>query len=168
MKVVLVQEVEKLGFPGDIKEVKDGYARNYLIPKGLAVLATPPELQKAEARHRASLTERAKFATEMKQLAQQLESQPLSIPVRVGPEGRLYGSVTAAAIAEALTALTSRKFDHKAVELAQPLRELGDHSVRLRLAPETTATVVVRVEAQGGLPSPEVEESAENAQAPQD
>lgn len=158
MKVVLIEEVESLGIPGDVREVKDGFARNYLLPRRLAVVATPAELSRAESRRRAELARRERLNVEMSTVAERLQTEPLTVEARVGPGGRLYGSVTATEIAEALSARIGLEVDRRAVELAQPLRELGEHAVRVRLAPDVAPTIAVVVQPLGGTP-PKPQES---------
>jgi large subunit ribosomal protein L9 len=160
MKVVLIDEVPSLGIPGDVKEVKDGYARNYLIPQKLAVLATAQELARAESRKKVELERRVKLNKEMGVVAERLTAEPLLMPVRVGPGGRLYGSVTATEIAAALTEKTGVEVDRRAVDLPQPIREQGIHQVRVRLAPDVIPTVAVTVYPEGGTPPTMMEEAA--------
>lgn len=162
MKVVLIDEVANLGIAGDVREVKDGYARNHLIPKQLAVLATKQELAQAESRRKNEVERRSRLNDEMSSVAGLLEER-LLVPVRVGPGGRLYGSVTAAEIAEAVSERISQEVDRRAVDLGQPIREQGHHQVRVRLAPDIMPTLTVTVYAEGTEP-PSLEEAVETAE----
>lgn len=150
MKVVLRREVAGLGHPGDIKDVADGYARNYLIPRGLATAATAGTLADAEARHaaRQRLTEREDQGR--RALAQQLESSRVTMQARAGARGRLHGSITAAQIAESLTAASGHQVDRHEIDLDDPIRQLGEHQVTVRLARNVSAKVTIVVEAQEG------------------
>lgn len=155
MKIVLVEDVPKVGEAGEITTVADGFARNYLIPRGLAVLATKEEVHRAESRRRAGEERRQKHQVEMGQIAALLEGQTVALRARVGPSGRLYGSITGQAIAQAVAELLGQELDHRVVELEAPLRVLGEHQVLLRLAPEVVTTITVRVEAEGQAPAAE-------------
>lgn len=148
MKVVLRRDVAGLGHSGDIKDVADGYARNYLIPRGLAVAATGGVLANAEARQAARERQNEKLSEERRALARQLEGSRVTIKARAGARGRLHGSVTAAQIAEALTQSAGQTVDRHEVELAEPIRQVGDHQVTIRLARNVTAHPVIVVEAQ--------------------
>ena len=164
MKVVLIDEAPGLGIAGDVRDVKDGYARNFLIPKGLAVLATPQELARADARRKAEVERRTKLNLEMESVGERLTDERLLIAVRVGPGGRLYGSVTATEIAEAVNEAMGVEIDRRAVQLAQPIRELGHHQTPVRLAPDVIPSVTVTVYEEGTDPPPLVEETPEEEQ----
>ena len=164
MKVVLIDEAPGLGIAGDVRDVKDGYARNFLIPKGLAVLATPQELARADARKKAEVERRTKLNLEMESVGEKLTEDRLLIAVRVGPGGRLYGSVTAAEIAEAVNETMGVEIDRRAVQLAQPIRELGHHQTPVRLAPDVIPNVTITVYQEGTEPPPLVEETPEEEQ----
>ena len=161
MKVVLIDEAPGLGIAGDVRDVKDGYARNFLIPKGLAVLATPQELARADARKKAEIERRTKLNLEMESVGERLSEERLLIPVRVGPGGRLYGSVTSAEIADAVNEAMGVEIDRRAVQLAQPIRELGHHQAPVRLAPDVIPSVTITVYQEGTDPPLLVEEGAD-------
>ncbi len=163
MKVVLIDEAPGLGIAGDVRDVRDGYARNYLIPKRLAVPATPQELSRADARRRAEIARRTKLNLEMESVGKRLEEDRLLIPVRVGPGGRLYGSVTSAEIATAVNEMMGVEIDRRAVPLTQPIRALGHHQAPVRLAPDVIPMVTITVYAEGTEPPPLVDEAAEDA-----
>ncbi|MFL2640602.1 MAG: 50S ribosomal protein L9 [Dehalococcoidia bacterium] len=144
MKVVLIQEVENLGIAGDIKDVKSGYARNYLLPEELAVLATPQELAAAGARRERELVRRQQLNEEMESVAASLIDQ-LLMPVKVGGAGQLYGSVSVADIAESISNLVGADIDRKAINLSGPIREQGHHEISVRFAPDVFAEITVTV-----------------------
>jgi len=152
VRIVLVEDVENVGLAGDIKVVKNGYARNFLIPRGMAVLASKSELQRIESLRKVAEVKRQKFASEMEVFAKQLDGQTVTLHAKVGPTGRLYGSVTSQMIAEAVSKLTGQQISHRRVALSTPLRDLGDHTVTLRLAEGVTAGITVKVEPEGGMP----------------
>ncbi len=165
MKIVLIDEVENLGIAGDIREVKDGYGRNYLIPKNLAVLATKDELARAESRRKVEVERRSRLNSEVEGVVGELREDAIVMEVRVGPAGRLYGSVTATDIAEAVGERVGKELDRHAVELPQPIREVGDREVRVRLAPDVFANLTVSVQPEGGLP-PTADVAAETDEEP--
>ena len=144
MKVVLIQEVENLGIAGDIKDVKNGYARNYLLPGKLAVLATPQELASAGARRERELHRRQQLNEEMESVAESLQAQ-LLMPVKVGGAGQLYGSVSAADIAESVSNALNLDIDRRAINLSSPIRDQGHHNVSIRFAPDVYGELTVTV-----------------------
>lgn len=148
MKVVLREDVESLGHKGDIVEVANGYARNYLVPRGLAIKASKGVIAQAEAmrRNRAARDARERAAAE--ELASRLVAQRITIPARAGEGGKLFGSVTSSDVAEALAAVAETEIDRRAVQLDEPLKELGEVEVPVRLHREVTATVTVEVVAE--------------------
>ena len=164
MKVVLIDEAPGLGIAGDVRDVKDGFARNYLFPKRLAVLATQQELSRADSRRHVEVKRRTKLNLEMESVGERLAEERLLIAVRVGPGGRLYGSVTATEIAEAINEAMGVDIDRRAVNLAQPIRELGRHQTPVRLAPDVIPDVTITVYAEGTEPPPLVEETPEEEQ----
>jgi large subunit ribosomal protein L9 len=148
MKVVLLENVAGLGNVGDIKDVANGYARNYLLPRGLAASATPQAVQQATARAQAEARRQARLDEQARGLAGRLDGQTIEIAARVGAQGRLFGSVTSSDIAEELSKLAGQTIDHHQVELEEPLRELGEYEVDVRLSRNVHATVQVKVVAQ--------------------
>jgi large subunit ribosomal protein L9 len=145
MRVILQKPVDKLGVPGDVVEVADGYARNYLVPRGLAVKAT-----KGAERHVASL-KRAhevrvdKAKAEAEQVAARLLAQPIAVQAHAGEEGKLFGSVTASDIAEAIDRQLGVRVDRHDVHLEEPIRSVGTHEVRVHLFAEVDPVVSVEV-----------------------
>jgi large subunit ribosomal protein L9 len=145
MKIILQREVDKLGVPGDLVTVADGYARNYLIPRGLAAPATKGAAKHAD-RLRTTHDERVRKAvTEAQALADRLSATPLRIQARAGEEGRLFGSITVADVAEQLRKTSGVDIDRRRIHLAEPIRSVGAHEVTVRLHPEVNATVMVEV-----------------------
>jgi large subunit ribosomal protein L9 len=149
MKVLLQKSVEKLGEPGDLVEVSDGYARNYLVPQGMAIRAAKGVVKQAETMRRAHDARQSKQKTEYEAVASKLiAAGGLRIPARAGEEGRLFGSVTAADVAEAIVAQTGVDVDRRAVHLDEPIRTVGTHEVRVKLFANVEPVVTVEVVAQ--------------------
>ena len=145
MKVILQKPVEKLGDPGDVVEVAAGYARNYLVPHGLAVRAEKGAVKHAENLKRAHVSRQSKEKVEFEALASTLIASKVTIAARAGEEGKLFGSVTAADLAEAIAAQTGITVDRKDVHLDEPIRSLGTHDVRVHLFPEVDPVISVQV-----------------------
>ncbi|HID90156.1 MAG TPA: 50S ribosomal protein L9 [Anaerolineae bacterium] len=148
MKVILIENVPGLGNIGEVKDVAPGYARNYLIPKGLAVVATPASVQEWKARLATRAARAAREAQRAADLAERMSSLTLTFRAKAGPTGRLYGSVTTAEIAEKLGQELGVSVDRRKI-LCDPLREVGEHMVTVRLAHGVEAQVRVVVEAEG-------------------
>ena len=148
MKVILQKPVEKLGDPGDVVEVAAGYARNYLVPRGLAVRAEKGALKHAENLKRAHVSRQSKEKVEFEAVAATLIASTISIPARACEEGRLFGSVTAADIAEAIGAQAGIQVDRKDVHLEEPIRSLGTHDVRIHLFPEVEPVLTLEITAE--------------------
>jgi large subunit ribosomal protein L9 len=140
VKVILLKDVESLGQAGEVVRVAPGFARNFLIPQRQALVATPASVAQFESRRRqtAAVTERERKAAEI--LAKELEKQSLTAQVRVGEEDRLYGSVTAQNVAE-LIAANGYEIDRRAIDLEEPIRELGVYSINIKLHAQVTAVV---------------------------
>jgi large subunit ribosomal protein L9 len=147
MKVILQQSVDKLGHPGEIVEVADGYARNYLMPRGLAVKATRGGVKHIDSLKRAHSVRVNKAKAEAEQVASRLASTPISVKAHAGEEGKLFGSVTANDIAEALDRQTGVRVDRHDVHLEEPIRSVGSHEVRVHLFPEVDPVLTIEVEA---------------------
>lgn len=146
MKVVLSKDVKDLGSAGQVKEVSDGYARNFLFPRKLAVPATAAALKQVEDREKAASRKAATEERQARELAARIKDQPLRIFPRVGEQGRLYGSVTAGDIAEALAKQLGQPVDKRKIELEEPIRTLGEYRVPYRLSRTVTATLQVQIE----------------------
>jgi large subunit ribosomal protein L9 len=148
MKVILQKTVERLGDPGDVADVADGYARNFLIPRGLAIRAEKGAVRHAESLKRAHEARTKVQKGEYEELAARLIQTPVVVAARAGEEGRLFGSVTAADVAEALTAQAGVPVDRRDVHLAEPIRSLGTHEVTVHLHPEVDPVITVEVRPQ--------------------
>jgi large subunit ribosomal protein L9 len=148
MKVILQRTVERLGDPGDVADVADGYARNYLIPRGLAIRAEKGALRHAQSLKRAHESRTSAQKGEFEALATRLIQAPIVVHARAGEEGKLFGSVTAADVAEAVSAQANVSIDRKDVHLDEPIRSVGTHEVRVHLFPEVDPVLTVDVQPQ--------------------
>jgi large subunit ribosomal protein L9 len=146
MKVILQKPVDKLGVPGDIVEVADGYARNYLMPRGFAVKATKGGVKHIDSLQRAHKVRVNKAKAEAEQVASRLTSTPIKVRAHAGDEGKLFGSVTASDIAEAIEKQTGVRTDRHDVHLDEPIRSVGTHEVRVHLFAEVDPFLTVEVE----------------------
>ncbi len=144
IKVVLQQDVESLGQGGDVVRVRPGFARNYLIPRGLAVVASSANLARLEELKKAALAAAARRLAEAKQAASAIETVSVKIERSVGDEGRMYGSGTARDIEEAFAA-AGQTIDRKKIVLPEPLKQLGATTVPLKLHAAVTAQLKVEV-----------------------
>lgn len=149
MKVLLTQDVPELGLAGEIYAVAGGYARNYLMPRGLAVLATKGALKQAEEIKQAGIRRRAKERASAEAQAQVINGKKLLFAANAGENNRLYGSVTSADIAERLSEVVGFEIDRRRIQLDQGLRELGIYDLVVRLMPEVTGTFKVAVVREG-------------------
>lgn len=162
MKVVLRQDVPKLGEAGTVQNVSGGYARNYLVPQGLAVYATEGELKMAA--HNQAVKDRkiARQEEQLRSLAEKIDGQSLSFEARAGEGGRLFGSITAAEIAEQLSSKIGEEIDRRRVQLEDPIRTVGEHTVTVHLVGRLRPAVTVTVNAEAGS---EVEEAPQDESA---
>lgn len=163
MKVVFLQEVEGSGRTGEVKNVADGFARNYLLPRKLAAPATDHNIRVAQARADTEAKHQAKLDADATVLAERLVRHTVTLTVKAGPQGRLYGSVTARDIAEALERPLGHLLEHRQVELEEPIRQVGVFEVPLRLSHNVRATVQVEVLGEG-MPPPAPAAEAEGAE----
>src|SRR5436309_9611341 len=148
MKIILQQEVDKLGGPGDVVDVADGYARNFLIPRKLAAPATRGGVRHADRLKKAHADRIQRGLQEARSLASKLSAKPIRINAKAGEEGRLFGSITGTNVAEQIEKVLGVQVDRKRVMLAEPIRSVGVHEVQVHLHPEVDATVTVEVVAQ--------------------
>lgn len=148
MKIVLRQDVDKVGEAGTVQTVSNGYARNYLIPRGLAIVATAGELKVAA--NNLAVKERKISRQEdlLRSLAEKIDGQRLTFTAKAGEQGRLYGSITASDVATALAAQISEEIDRRRVVLDEPLRSIGEHSVTVHLVGRLRPQVTVVIEAE--------------------
>jgi large subunit ribosomal protein L9 len=154
MKVLLLKDVYKLGHAGDVKKVADGYARNYLLPRGFATLATPGAVKQAETLRTAATKLRDKLNTELSGVAEKINATKLYFAAKAGETGKLYGSITTQHIAEALNQKLGENIDRRIV-VHQPIRELGNYKVPVRLTADLIAHVAVTVHREGQTPEAE-------------
>ncbi len=144
MKVILQQDVANLGRVGDVVRVRDGYGRNFLVPRGLAVVADERNVRRLEHQKRQAAAKAAKVLAAAQAAADRISQTAVSIRVQAGEEGRLFGAVTNRDIAEALAA-EGVVVDRKQIELAEPIKQMGVFSVPIHLAPDVDAVVKVYV-----------------------
>ena len=145
MKLVFLDDVPGVAHGGDVKNVKNGFARNYLIPKNLAIPATRDALERIERLKDQATTKRLKTLRDMKELADQMSGTRVDIGMRAGASGRLYGSVTNTVVAEKLESLTSQQIDRRVIQIPESIRETGLYQVSIRVHPEVITDVSLLV-----------------------
>jgi large subunit ribosomal protein L9 len=145
MKLILTQEVTGLGTPGDVVEVKDGYGRNYLLPRGLATPWTKGGEKQVASIRRARESREIKSVEDARRVKSSLEAKTVTLRVRAGTNGRLFGSVTPADVADAVIAVGGPQLDRRKVEVRQAIKSTGEYTVSVRLHPEVEATVKLHV-----------------------
>jgi len=145
MKLILTQEVDGLGSPGDIVEVKDGYGRNYLVPRGVAVRWTRGGQKQVDSIKAARATRSVRDNAHADDLKNKLEAAPVDVRVRAGSEGRLFGAVTISDIAEALATVAGESVDKRTIVVKNPIKSLGSHSVSVKLHDDVSAAVALNV-----------------------
>jgi large subunit ribosomal protein L9 len=147
MKVVLRADVDNLGNKGDIVDVADGYARNYLVPRGLALKASSGSQKQADAMRRNREARDSRDREAAQALAAQFEGRTITIKARAGTEGKLFGSVTSVDVADAVQKQTGAEIDRRKIHLDEPLKELGGVDLQVRLHTDVLASLHVEVEA---------------------
>lgn len=145
MKVILTQDVEHLGTTGDVKEVKNGFARNFLLPRGMAKAATPGAMKLIEQQKASEARKITILEEENKSLADLIAKQTLTIKARVGREGRLYGSITSSDVAKALSEKLGQEIDRRKVELAENIHTVGTYDATVKLVGKLMPVVKVTV-----------------------
>ena len=145
MKVIFLKDVSKVARAGEIKEVADGYGRNFLIPQKLAALANRSAISIMEAQRKTRAKEEATLETEALELARQLEGKEVILKARAGAKDRLYGSITNTDIASELETSAGLVIDKRKIELAEPIRQLGSYEVAIRLAKDIVPKIKVTV-----------------------
>lgn len=145
MKVILRADVANVGRKGDVLDVSDGFARNYLVPQGLALKATDGALAQAQAMRRSRDVKEMRDREGAEEVARRLTPAVIRIPARAGAEGRLFGSVTSADIADAVAAQTGITLDRRRVHLDDPIKNLGSHEIAVRLHADVEARLQVEV-----------------------
>ena len=145
MRVVFLQDVEGVAQGGDVREVKNGFARNYLIPKSFAVPATHNAMQRVRQYAEQAEKTRIRMLQDMRELSETLNGMRIDVEMRAGARGQLYGSVTNAIIADKLSVMSDREIDRRGIEVEEPIRQLGSFNVNVRLHPEVQAQIEVLV-----------------------
>ena len=164
MKVLLKEDVDNLGYAGEVYKVADGYGRNYLIPQGFAVVATPAVMKQAEHWRKKAEARRAELRAEYEALSARIEEATLTFTARAGDGGKLYGSITTAQITDDLNELLGTEIDRRKVGI-EPLRQLGEHKVVVRLSGDYQPHVTVIIESEDQLYAPRVvAEAVEDAE----
>ncbi len=146
MKVVLLEDLPGRGKAGEIKEVSKGYARNFLLPRGLALLATPAVIKQVESRLEQEKTEESIDRDKLVELAQQIEGKEIRFQARMGAGERLFGSITAADVAEKLSQAIGSVIDKKKIDIEKSLRKTGSHQVAVKLASDLNPQITVVIE----------------------
>jgi large subunit ribosomal protein L9 len=162
MKVLLIKDVYKLGRAGDVKRVADGYGRNFLLPQGLAVLATPGALKQVEHIRAQATASRAALNKELGGVAEVISKVSLAFPAKAGETGKLYGSITAQMIADAIREKTGVEINRRQLD-SEPIRNLGTYKVHVRLTVDLVPEVTVVVHREGEAPDLGGEEAAGEA-----
>ena len=147
MKLILREDVDNLGRGGDVVDVKPGYGRNFLLPRGLAVLANPKNLRDIEHQKAVATAKAAKLKASAEAIAKRLSDTPVTLKRKVGEQDKLFGSVTALDIAEALAA-RGLEIDRRAIDLAEPIKTVGDFEVGVKLHHDVVGKAKVKVEAE--------------------
>ena len=145
MKLILTQEVDGLGAPGDVVEVKDGYGRNYLVPRGLGIRWTRGGEKTIESIKSARAARAARDEGHAQQIKAKLEASTVNVQVRAGEGGRLFGAVTTSEIADAIAEVSGEKVDRRTIVVTNPIKTLGAHEVSVKLHDEVTAKVSLNV-----------------------
>ena len=145
MKLILTQDVSGLGAPGDVVEVAPGYGRNYLVPQGLAILATRGAEKQIATIRRAREVREVRDRGQANEIKAQLSGLKVRLPARSGEGGRLFGSVTSSDVVEAVNKAGGPKLDRRLVTLAAPIKALGNHTVTVKVHPEVEATLTLEV-----------------------
>lgn len=151
MRVIFLEDVPNVGKAGQIKEVADGYGKNYLIPRKLAAMARPQDIKELEARIKARARQEARTEAEMKSLAGMLEGKEITLKARAGQQERLYGSITTADISAGLEASLNTTVDKRKIELVEPIHKLGTYDVLIKFGKDIVATIKVTVVAEDNI-----------------
>ncbi len=147
MKVILVEDVKKLGKKGDVVNASDGYARNYLFPRKLAIEATPQNLQKLKAVKAQEDKQREAEKKQAQKDAELLAKSPIEVYAKAGDKGRLFGSITNMEIASAIKKQTGLEVDKRKIDISEPIKNLGTHSIKIKLHPQVHSEFNIIVKA---------------------
>jgi large subunit ribosomal protein L9 len=145
VKVILKADVKGTGKKGQTLEVSDGFARNFLFPRGLAIEASAGALKSIEEEAKAKVAKQERIVNDLKALRDKLEGKTVKVPARMGEGGRLFGSITNKDVADAITKLLGKEFDKKVIELATPIKTLGTYQVSLKFGQNVTGTINVEI-----------------------
>jgi large subunit ribosomal protein L9 len=148
MKVILQKEVDKLGAPGDVVDVADGFARNFLIPRGMAAAASKGAVKHADRLRDAHEKRQRAALQEAQAIADKLGATPIRISAKAGEDGRLFGSITVHQVADEIEKIAGGEIDRKQIHLAESIRSVGAHEVTVHLHPDVNATVTIQVVAK--------------------
>ncbi len=160
MKVVLLEDLPGKGRAGDIKEVNKGYAKNFLLPRGLAMVATPTVIKQGEARLERGKLEESVDRDKLVELAQRIEGREINLKARMGVGERLFGSITAADVAEELSRAIGSVIDKKKIDMEKPLHQAGSYEIGVRLAGDLKPQITVVIEEEKETET-EIEKKAE-------
>ena len=152
MKILLLKDVYHLGHAGDIKKVADGYGRNYLIPQGYAVLATPGALKQAESIRAKAEVLRKQLSSEMSVVAERINGAWITFASKAGETGKLYGSITSQMVADKISEKAGIEIDKRMIDI-QPIRTLGEHKAHVRLTIDIVPVINVLVHREGETPN---------------
>ncbi len=166
MRVVFLNDVEGIANAGEIKNVADGYARNFLLPRNLAAAATPARVQQAESRARVFAVEQEKVDEVARGLAAKIAAAPVVVQAKVGEHGRLYGSVTASDIAAVLSERSDGPIEHRQVLLSAPIKEVGRQEIAVSLTRNVRAQITVEVQGEATEAEDEASGQPEAVDAP--
>ena len=145
MKLILTQEVANLGAPGDVVEVKDGYGRNYLMPRGLAIRWTRGAEKQIDSIKKARAVREVRDVASAEAIREQLESLTVRVPAQAGSSGRLFGAVTVADVVDAVKRAGGPDIDKRRIQVANPIKSVGTHAVTVKVHDEVSATVSLEV-----------------------
>ncbi len=145
MKVILLQDVKGHGKKGELVEASDGFARNYLLPRKLAQEATPANINEMNMRNEAAAAKKQRQKDAARESAAEIEAREITLYVKAGSGGKLFGAVTSRAVADAIEEQLGVAVDKQAVSISQPIKELGKHNVRIKLGHNTNAEIVLHI-----------------------
>lgn len=166
MRIILLQDVEGLGKAGDVKEVADGYARNYLLRRSLAAGATPALLANHKQRIAAQQRKLERMSEEYRTQAERLARVTLTFKARVGRQGRLYGSITSQDIAVGLRDAEGLAVDRRSIDLSSPIRAIGSYPITVKVAPKVDVQITVRVVDEAEVAATETSAGQDTSEAP--
>lgn len=148
MKVILVQDIKKMGLKGEVKEVADGYARNFLIPQGLAIEATASKLKETMERQKSEKKKKDQEKSRAQALKQDLDGQKIEIKVKTGTNDKLFGAITNKEISELLQAKYKVSVDKKKIDIKEPIKHLGKYKINLKLYQGIQSTMELEVKSE--------------------